>query len=825
MITNLNRKHKLKNNFIFVQMNNLENSLSQRKRSKSSFGRERSFHTRSAVLPSTSQGKPALSEYESSKPGRYSSFQSYSRPHSETRLSKRFVNRPDLDCEQHEGDNILPTPFKRTTSFQKSNPKDAANSDRLVREHIVRQFKEIRDKFDNDNVSFKEKSKYIDILYEVCCFFYDENSSLQKQSHDAQEEARKLEEEKQILECNVSDLENRISKMQDNLLLTENMDIRTLENSLTTLRQDIRQYDIVGEEKEVERFSPKNYKLSFSSNYHENSGESEDNQNKECSHRYQELLNEKFKLLEDFIFVLKKRNRRIEGETKRLGPVVSKYGSLNSLLNNKEQIEKENHELRKYIARFNSDVLLNRKILEVEDTFFLRTVIFALQNELGIHQKALEFFDLKRNPEFKPIVDTPDPNPSSHEIESLEKWAKEVWDINKQKRDEKIAKKKQEDPLYRPTDDEEGFEINQRAFRVAQETEKGESSINAVMNKLETENHFLKDQNQRLQNEVSHLKEFKSILSEISDESTSDKKLKIIKRLEKEMKTLQEEIEKINIDITKKENTFVLQDKMLKQKTEEKKTLEENNAEKTKWILHLRNSNRTLRSVVEAHKTSFQSIYYACLSFANMFIEKFASLKREMKPRRMVNFLYKDFLSEYVQATKATIKIQSCFRGYSSRNHLRNQGIKTYSPTSRSSTSKERKETQINSKPSTGVSKAMFQQTLDVWYNIMQVIMYGDRDSKDIRLFRQFIVSTKKEISNVLRSNTENDLNRMKQDISDLSQDILEFLTQVNSIKRLNRTTQTSLTNNTTHSAEVQCGVPSGDTKIEVRKKKSKKQK
>lgn len=82
------------------------------------------------------------------------------------------------------------------------------------------------------------------------------------------------------------------------------------------------------------------------------------------------------------IFVLKKKIARLEQTSEELRELVANFGSLENLLKENERLKKENENYRWMEKRFNSHELLKREHLFSEDIPFLRSLIFALQNEL-----------------------------------------------------------------------------------------------------------------------------------------------------------------------------------------------------------------------------------------------------------------------------------------------------------------------------------------------------------------------------------------------------------------------------------------------------------
>jgi hypothetical protein len=97
---------------------------------------------------------------------------------------------------------------------------------------------------------------------------------------------------------------------------------------------------------------------------------------------YLDCIRRKFKLLDDFVFVLKKKIQRLEQTDQDLNSLVSTFGSVEGLLEENEKMKREIHFLNWVKQRFSSDMLLQHEYLYSDDVHLLRAVIFALQNEL-----------------------------------------------------------------------------------------------------------------------------------------------------------------------------------------------------------------------------------------------------------------------------------------------------------------------------------------------------------------------------------------------------------------------------------------------------------
>ena len=88
------------------------------------------------------------------------------------------------------------------------------------------------------------------------------------------------------------------------------------------------------------------------------------------------------KLLENLIFVLKKKVKRFEQSDSDVKRMIVNWGSLPELLKDNERMKKELKFFDWVTQRFDTELLLKHKYLYTEDVYLMRSAIFALQNEL-----------------------------------------------------------------------------------------------------------------------------------------------------------------------------------------------------------------------------------------------------------------------------------------------------------------------------------------------------------------------------------------------------------------------------------------------------------
>ena len=137
--------------------------------------------------------------------------------------------------------------------------------------------------------------------------------------------------------------------------------------------------------------------------------------------RVAQLIELKFKRLEELAFVLKKRVAKYEENTSLAG-VVKNHGSLPELLKQNTILKQENDMLRLREVRFANKSLLRRRRLTECEPAFLRLLVLALQNELTAHRHVMDKYNFERNPCLGLLVAPPvhdDPEAPREDIDDL----------------------------------------------------------------------------------------------------------------------------------------------------------------------------------------------------------------------------------------------------------------------------------------------------------------------------------------------------------------------------------------------------------------------
>ena len=108
-----------------------------------------------------------------------------------------------------------------------------------------------------------------------------------------------------------------------------------------------------------------------------------------------ELVNSKFRALDDLVYVLKKRILSLE-TNEELADAVKHFGNVGELLQDNKRLRSENQKLRAREQRFLSDPLLRRRQLNTMGKKQLQTLIICLQNELSASRNVLERHTVKQ---------------------------------------------------------------------------------------------------------------------------------------------------------------------------------------------------------------------------------------------------------------------------------------------------------------------------------------------------------------------------------------------------------------------------------------------
>jgi len=101
------------------------------------------------------------------------------------------------------------------------------------------------------------------------------------------------------------------------------------------------------------------------------------------------LLQEKLRALEQLVFVLRKRVLVFESN-QELVDMMDKYGSVQDLLQQMEQLQDENSKLRLRELEFARDPLIRRRVCSSGQPTVTAALLLALQNELQAASAVIE---------------------------------------------------------------------------------------------------------------------------------------------------------------------------------------------------------------------------------------------------------------------------------------------------------------------------------------------------------------------------------------------------------------------------------------------------
>jgi regulator of replication initiation timing len=131
-----------------------------------------------------------------------------------------------------------------------------------------------------------------------------------------------------------------------------------------------------------------------------------------------ELVNGKFKALDDLVYVLKKRILSLE-TNEELADAVKQFGNVGELLEDNKRLRVENQKLRAREQRFLADPLLRRRQLNTMSREQLQTLIICLQNELSASRNVLDRHTVKQVAQVRESSYIPRKNKFSHPRASL----------------------------------------------------------------------------------------------------------------------------------------------------------------------------------------------------------------------------------------------------------------------------------------------------------------------------------------------------------------------------------------------------------------------
>ncbi|KAK2961454.1 hypothetical protein BLNAU_3575 [Blattamonas nauphoetae] len=145
----------------------------------------------------------------------------------------------------------------------------------------------------------------------------------------------------------------------------------------------------------------------------------------------QRLVEIKFKLLEDLVYVLKRRLNVFE-QNVGLSEAVTRFGSVTEMLDENKRLEDELRRMKEMEARYDASSLLSHTQIDGLDRNCLISLVRALQNELINARTLVDSFDLHSNPHLaqsaEPLTFELFPFPTDDE-EGPSKEKESEWDV------------------------------------------------------------------------------------------------------------------------------------------------------------------------------------------------------------------------------------------------------------------------------------------------------------------------------------------------------------------------------------------------------------
>ncbi|KAL9650437.1 hypothetical protein ABK040_004661 [Willaertia magna] len=368
---------------------------------------------------------------------------------------------------------------------------------------------------------------------------------------------------------------------------------------------------------------------------------------------YVQAIKNKMKLLENFIFVLKKKAQRLEQTDLDLKKLVLEWGTLHELLEENKRMKTELKFFGWVTERFDTDMLLNHKYLYIEDTTLLKSVIFALQNELYETQKALKYYNDVENKTLKLLTSNRGSEVHPKQV-TLEYLMADLFYNDKQKFEYEQKKKesKKNETQKKETEDELSVMDLRRSLRY-----------------LEHENEILKTQVRRLEQQVESQSQ---ALTLFADETPKHKKIEVKER-ETMIKKLEQKLDILNKNFKETEHQFLFQEELVKSITEKRDKLYLQNAQLNSELIEKRNELYTLRKKVVLQSEGLKTMYEIASSVLYYFLNDMSSEERKhvlLNGENNLKMVFRDLFSHHLIKTNAAIKIQSWIRGIRARRKL-----------------------------------------------------------------------------------------------------------------------------------------------------------
>lgn len=514
---------------------------------------------------------------------------------------------------------------------------------------------------------------------------------------------------------------------------------------------------------------------------------------------YVHLMKEKLKLLEDYILVMKKKVNRVEQVNEDVKTILGNHGSIDALLNDNKRLKREilfNDWVKK---RFDHDLLLKQDYLYVDDLPLLRSVIFALQNELYSVRDQLKYYNYVENKSLKLIPPAVEPIESNPEkLYSLDRLMKEIFMDEKMRMEIEIKKQAKEQVA------------KERGQTVAQ---KDDFNVRARLRQVENENELLKKQVKRYQDENNDL--MRSM--ELNSDSNPAKNRTVEKERESLLRSLNLKIFKLNSVITKRENHYIFQDELTKAITLEKNTLYEQNSSLTSEILSLRDVVKTLRKKLAQQSKGMENLYLLAVGLVYFYLPEFGGKKPSRVASSVIKSIYNMTMMPLLKQTTAIVRIQSWVRGIRTRKQLReNKECKQVIEEALARRRKHqipRLKTPTSEPDIRSSDPDVPTENMKSILELLKVTTAMRLETNDLVKFEHLLSHTRIHVFSKLKQDVQDEMDTMKSELKSFSRKILEGIQTVVERPLITRSCQTDSIESRERS--VQCGV-SQVTHVEI---------
>lgn len=543
-------------------------------------------------------------------------------------------------------------------------------------------------------------------------------------------------------------------------------------------------------------------------------------------HYYSRLLQHKFTLLEDVVAALRKRIREYEQTDEDVSKLVTQYGSVAALLEENKHLASELDGYKWLDARFDTEFLTRHEHLQSEDVSYLKSVVYALQNELYAHTQALRYYNFEENSNLKlSVVINPEmldaPFIKNHSLPRFDLPREELTslrrllDVKFLGNEDKEKTSQKGSMLEHQMEHRFLLENNVNGKDTACEEEfilgmNGQSShdnrgrrdrIEARMQSLVTENTFLKEQLERYKEELSETRASCNILNEPNMNNSK------LKELELNSRNLLNQVHKMNESLSRMENNFVFQEHLVQSLTKKRNLLFQQNAHLTKKLIRSRHLIDSQRKLIQ-HKTDGSRVLYSiAMGALKMHAQQEEQLPEgssttfRISTSQGLEFLYRDIFTLHKNVTQSAIRIQAWFRGIRERRRLLQDGkyilvIPRVSKSAEQSNEKQNNEIQITKSiddsgryPHSLKNNKAF-VLIESLYSALSII---ERDMSNIISSKNVLSMVKQEVQHWIKQETLKELHWMRKELEMYSTNILEQVHRYTHRDFVTRSVQTTV--------------------------------